>query len=829
MKRINQCTLFFTLLMFCPTAELFADWKVKEDPAKIKPETIEKVEIEVSKAFFGNELTAASQNGPFIACGSLAGNDGSIQVYDLKTKKSLGRITAKSATVSMTALSQDGKLFALAARDRGQSAIAIMDVAKNKQLQLFRESDAFGPNHMEFIDDSKLFVVFQTQGKCAYLYDVKTGKSIQTFRNNISQSSPLPGVSAGGKYVGTISDSELEIYDSETGSIAGKIEIPKNKGSHWAKSCSFSPNGKYVSVLCDQWGGPEVITFSMAKGEKVSQWKFENKSSLGFKSKMTWLPNSDGWMIANEYIADLATGNIVWDLPPANRNSENRIAVAMNHIVVYEDNNKQGMIKSIIKPLEDIQSAKKMDNDKGKNNKEGAAGEGANFGIGNQGDMKNARLSDTMQSELPAFQFDLSKAKTVDVPLGSPEWKVKIGPVPVNRAFAPRPVPLSASAGTIYSAFFSDPSSGRATVSSSLDGIGRRQSSHVFSFNSDATVETVDLKTGKAIGKFRMKSRGNIVAVDPEGATGLLMDEKERNRIDRIDLTNGKSLQSWKPYENENEKHVVSVFMLKNNHTLTVNAEGKIILWTFKNKEVVPVYVADVSSLNSCILSHDRQYLIGVQNNFIRFINAMTGESVGDLAPVKNLAANDRANRQSKNDHFFIQQLFDATQPLAISYTGEVLATIVKQKDETNNITQAIVLYDIKAGRIVDKPIKTYQPSVPKLKFLDDQNLMVNNDLYNFEVKKHVWTYTYGDSPRGISYLTPTGIDQRAWFVNGANQASSLTAFDLPEENAIAYIKKTVTAGKPILKKGSTVQSSWFWTLNAVLPGRKSKIHYSRK
>ncbi len=221
---------------------------------------------------------AFSPDGQYVVSVS---NDRTIKLWDVSTGKEIHTLTATSSYVSVTsaAFSPDGRYMASGSMCR---TVRIWDVSTGSQIHRLRLPD--GVKSLDFSPDGQYLVAgsFSFYYSTIKLFDVSTGKEIQTLTDKVRSSIESVAFSPDGQYI------LASVRDTPHGGITGRIklwdvstgkEIQTLTGhERTVYSVAFSPDGRYVISgsadntikLWDVSTGKEIRTLSGHRNNVLS-------------------------------------------------------------------------------------------------------------------------------------------------------------------------------------------------------------------------------------------------------------------------------------------------------------------------------------------------------------------------------------------------------------------------------------------------------------------------------------------------------------------------------------------------------------------------------
>jgi hypothetical protein len=329
-------TAFTPLVLAAAAAAAGPDWQVQPDPL---PEAMNgpfDVKTALPAALIG-KLCFPSTAGPYVAVPDPAAKgEDSVQVYDLRTMKPVGKPLRGKFLFKTLTLSAGGDYVAVWGGKPGALSVEVWSVADGKPVRTIElEGDKL--TSLEFIDfasKGRLLTVHGTAGKHQFkVWDVAAGKADVEFTHDIEFiHRKWVGLTPGRNYVCVQETDDqkgyhLEFFDLNTGKEAGEIEMQGKKDS-WGQ-CSgiaFTPDGGKAALLWRQNakdGWAKVMVFDVKEGKKLYERKLDKLlpqiDSLwadGGARSLQWTPDAEGWLLFGHLLVDRETGAVVGTVGP---------------------------------------------------------------------------------------------------------------------------------------------------------------------------------------------------------------------------------------------------------------------------------------------------------------------------------------------------------------------------------------------------------------------------------------------------------------------------------------------------------------------------------
>lgn len=678
-------------------------WKVAADPSPraVDYKTFKDVKINIPSPHHNHIALFPSVPSEFVLVGRNENQDEIRELWDLKEGKRVTRLAGKVEIEKPLALSGDGSM--LAGRVPWKNAVVIFDLKKNTKVGQL-DFPKHAPDWLDFAGNDRLALGFFWDNSLQ-VWDLAKGE--QTSNATIkSFSKESTCVSPGGKYLATIAEHTLRVYDTSNGAEVGMEPMPKG-GNNWdmnGKGLAFSPDGKELVALGESFGKLSIVVWEAETGRQVAQFgPYENDVKQPFMYEgqaIEWLPGKEGWLVYGDSIVDRESGKKIWSLPFDNDNfkiSSRRILGLDRALAIV---GKDGRTLAAL-PLEKekLAAASRI------------AREGGN----------------PIDAALPGVKAaDLGGARRVNSPNGAVAWSAAVDPQPAANNLSQRPVTLKAKPGEVVRILFSGPGQPVAAVSSQPDKPFAHQPPSVD--GKPLVVDRFDLTNGKAIGRQELAAGIDLVAISPGASAILTGSYKDHERLDAFD-TAGKPIAGWRPYEKENgdDRQVVWADFLDESRVLTMNKGGTLVLWALPDCKAE--YVLESASRGLPAFSPGRKSLALFRNGGFRLIDPATGEARGDTTVGGSNAGPN------------------GVQAVAFLPDGRELAAV---------IGTTLVRWELGTGKSLSEfPVAAEGKT---LEYCGPNHVLLNgNMLYDLDRRKIVWYYNGGilatGSPDAMHWL----------------------------------------------------------------------------
>lgn len=691
----------------------------------------------------GQEVLYPSTRSPLALFCPATNGEGTLQVWDLRTMKSVASYGGKDAQA--VALSPDGK-FVAARLDAG--SVAVWSVADGKKVGTF--PCRVQPGNLVDFDRAGNLIVRSSSPGAIQLWDSTADKIVTEF--------PLPGgsrcvaaLSPGRKYLAALSSEpdRLTMYDLSEGKKVGLVELPRFDDPHSQRceALAFADDGTELAALFHAISGSRLIVWTVADG-RVSQQKFPADlkqfalAGLAYKGRpLEWLPDGNGWLIYGNLLVD-RSGYLLWQLPPADRGAGPNRLLDSKHMAVVAGAAGGRELRIVDVPTHQIAEVRKS-----------AAA-----------DLE--AMASWRRESRPA---DRSTVHSVQRPASVP-WQIKADPAGAPpQPFPRQPIRLEA-AGNPVGVLFSSPENGQAAVLSVIDA-------NPLTIVKRLRVEPIDLKiprnkgTRQLFTAFVEDVRTLRADLDPNGQTIVVRAPDDPRRLD-IWSIDGNHILGWAPYDNESPaaNAVAWYAFLDRERILTASVAGKVVLW--ESPQCRAVYSIGPYP-SGWTLSPGHKYLAASNGTGIDLLEAANGELRGRLTFPANLKPEDC---------------------LAIAFRpdDEALAAVVRTPQNQVELAR----WELKSGASLGHFPLT--ETSPDLQWCRDMRFVLHDrTLIDLERRRPVWTYLLP----GLGINAYTSPDGRHWFAasRGRNQPASLMAQTLPDDAARKAAQSGSAAGVSVL------------------------------
>jgi hypothetical protein len=712
------------------------------------------------------------------------------QVFDLRTGKEIGKPVVQQYQFGRKfgAFSPDGR-YAVSQLDEpdgfGKIALGVWSFASGEMTHVLRMPGFRLTGPLCFAAEHQLVTIHEPEAwkTVLTLWNLQTGEKIREI--------PLPqgrfdedlrpeslAVSPGGRYAALVLGQQLGVIDLTTGEPAGSALLPENPSS--CDGALFSPDGAELALMLYTSLEHRLVCFDFATGQLTLDHDYAGRMPrISYNGpRLDWLPDKSGLVYAGHVLLERSTGEEVWIFPETDHNP--RRFIRDGEVLVLLANRSGRVLQTADLPEKEIASAMQAIRDGGS----------------------------AIDSLLPPITTpNLFSATRAALPESSSPWSYSIdsaGPVPRG---IEREVLVAKAGESIRRVGFAGTASGKVVVQKEITPkavTGRRPPRKV-------VLERFDLVSGDKGNSVEVPYVYQFADVSPSGKTVIVAFAEKGNNYQRLDvlsLAPKKHIVGWRPYAGEREttegenrsgrfrlwgqpdspRSVVWAALLDDDHVVTVNTAGKLVLWRLPDCQAVYVFEEFGEPL---ALSPGRRYLAGNHQGDFRLFDAIAGKCVGDLQ------APEFGSRAVRG---------------VFRHDGQELAAVVDAGPD-----KMLVRWDLKDGRkitefaIPPQTVKQYVPFYSSggvrlgIEYRGNDHLMID-DQYLVDLKKTAVVWSYHIS----GFFAVNSPDHRSWYCtekpNARDKMLFLTAHDTPSAMVRQKAEAVTLAKQLVLQPGMSVR-----------------------
>jgi hypothetical protein len=520
-----------------------------------------------------------------------------------------------------------------------------------------------------------------------------------------------------------------------------------------AQGLAFSADGSLLAAISTTGRAASVLVWSAADGKLVADVTLEGGRVGGFYDgpKIQWVPDGSAWLVHGDTVYDRESDKVLFRVPDGGR--AHRKAVGPGAVLYLDSKDRDRRVLRLAT----------LPSDKLAAIRESVRGGGTAL------DALLPRLTDA----------DPAAAPEAEVALPGVAWAAAADPFPPAAAVARRPVLLP------FGMQYKGPGVAGLFVSSGDKPVAvfdLTTTNQTFGPVLERRIASVSLTTGNETAGLTIPPDCRLVAISADGAHAVTVDQPDQRRVDVWSLTTGKHVVGWKPYPKAEEKDRKLKFVaVAGDRVVTVSAGNQLVGWPLAGAK--PVYRAALPGLTAVTLSPGGKYLVAMHQGVVRFLDAATGATRGDLEP--------------KTNGVFDEHDVNA---VAVRPDGAEVAALFRTPDHA----LALARWDA-GGKLVEQvPFGGPTFGAADLRYAGPDHLLIDHrSLYDLKRKALVWNYQIIGEGR-FAGRVPDGW---LWYVTtGATTGpASLVAAQLPEEGVEAYVKEVIDGPGVVLKPGTKV------------------------
>lgn len=734
-------------------------WEVKPDPPSVVPPALtQDIALRVPDSFGQNDVVYPTAPSVFVAVGGNGNRSGSRQIWDLASRKRVGALRGEIRIEQPFALSPDGALFAAKTGgfDRG---FAAFDTKTSRLIAVCKADQPFA-DFIDFVGPEWLIT-----GECGkplfQVWNLKTQQVALTITPPERVAKEAAVLSPGRKYLAMVSGSKLLVYDVSNGKLVGDANVPKHNNNFELRceGLAFSPDGKELAGVFDAFGA-HVVCWDVGTSQITAKYDYDDKSGLKFSldhkvGAIDWLGDKSGWLLYGQFMVERQTGQKIYTIPNNTDRADTgpRKVFGTELVLITVGDGQQKMVRSFKISKETLANAAKI--------------------VREGGSATDAILP-------PLKTADTSSARQVTPESNPGAWSVTPNPAAAGKtSLSRRALSLRSAANEPQRLLFADLSAAQVAVVCLPGGFNPFDQNQ--NEGKPREVHRYDLANGKLLGRTQLPGVTDPIAVSPDGNRVLMVDIKERGRVDVFDMATDKHIAGWRPYgkESGDDRAVAWAAFLKPDQVLTTNKAGTLILWSLPDCKAV--YVAEAACEGAPALSPGRKLLATYLGGTVRLLDAATGAVKGEGA-TPGSAAGGRTDLKA----------------LAFSADGTALVALVN--------SDQIVRWDLASGKVT----ADFRSTVPFNPLPNNRNqvieccgpnhvLLDGRILIDLAHRAHVWSYFGAE-------IGAAGPDGRHWFITFFGQPVALRAIALPETNVERVVAMVGDPNvKALLRTGSKV------------------------
>ena len=345
-------------------------WRVAPDPS---PEALvfpplEKLAIQVPKAFSGERILYPTTPSPFLIVGGNDADDQYREVWDLRTGQSVGRITGKMQGGKPCALSPDGAYFVMHTTPvpRATEVWRVSDGQRVAQIP----DDKDIPDAIDFAGPGRL-IIGTTYAKTITVWDFLQQKPVFTISTPENFDKESLAFSPGRRFLAVYmaNKNRLMVYDLTTGQVAGDLRMQVQGSMNYdCQGQAISLDGTALAGLFTLGSDTHLMAWDLTSGQVVSDFETKGRDPYGksysYESQVVqWLPDQSGWLIQDQTFVERHGGQVVWSMPfPPIKYKEHgpRKVLDLGRVATIAEVNNEQVIHLAALPKDKIGMAMKL-------------------------------------------------------------------------------------------------------------------------------------------------------------------------------------------------------------------------------------------------------------------------------------------------------------------------------------------------------------------------------------------------------------------------------------------------------------------------------------
>jgi WD40 repeat protein len=345
-------------LRLSPLAAQAPDPKAVIDGLKTPPTPlVEKLkDIPISDRIFSPEVAFAAQWGPFVAGGGQSGFDpATITVVSLADGKVVGKVTTKE--IAKVALSPSGKFIAGIASTFKADTVNIFDTKTGKPV-----GKVAVPKHLDairFLSEDRI-TTSHTWEKTVVVWDITTGKEVKRFDYTNENHDGIHAVTPGGNWIVMPKGETLLAMEinGNRGVEIGTVHAGQN--AH-PKALAFSPDGKRLAVLFNDFRKSRMTILNLETGVFSEMTDVEHSIHNRYAGPMLEATADGlGWLAYGDRVHDGVTGIKIWQLNDDQRGELCSRAVAINQVMAASGSHRAKRILAVVVAKDKMDEIRKI-------------------------------------------------------------------------------------------------------------------------------------------------------------------------------------------------------------------------------------------------------------------------------------------------------------------------------------------------------------------------------------------------------------------------------------------------------------------------------------
>lgn len=791
-------------------------WKVKVDPAPAPPAADPsspfKIEVKAPNGVDQRFVLYPDVASPFVLVGDPSRSSKQPrEIWNLVTGAKVRDVAPLKNVGSQVGFSADGKRLAWYRHEDG-GGLDVYDTEAGKITTSIPLPSGEVNVTTVAIPSPQRLMIASTVHRKLMTWKLPSGELERTIAlGQNGQPNEQLAFSPGGRYVAFTGDflsQSMEIYDLETGELAGTIEFTQRMMNKALVGLQFSLDGSELAAAFGQNHGAtsdRILIFGVANGSTAADFSLPDPDQRpleigGNRASLQWFSDRKRLLQNGRHIIDRDAKKVVYSLPSPLFKFDSRDVRRLlpnSTIVSFEgDKNNARLIPMAVTESE-ITRAREV---------------AASGGL-------------IIDAKLPKLTA-LDRKRAPNKNDNSTTWKVLADPGP-NPATLTAAVTLPDASGRARELKLSRLDTGRAALrlatgeddtNSMLAGVyprlvqakGAKSSRPRYTLEpvtcQENWLEVIDLVGGKSVGRVDVGFACELLALSPAGTRALVAPMEGQGRLDVISIPDGAHVAGCRPFSDEAEpelRHVDAVTFIDENTIAASNVGDQLVV--FKLPGCEPIYTVQDAGLVS--VSPGGKLLATFAEGKIEFRDALTGDgrgttkidgpavamsfsTAGDRLAVVTFAANrSLLHRVELKDGAVVSQSIPASQGPVI-WIGD----------------QQVLVGNAKPSDLI------HRPSAPST---------IDRDLMLVDLRRQavLWSYLHGTGDN-VAFDRAT-TDNRLWVAGPPQRGRGikLTGLTLPEPAVAARLTDQAIESQLAVKPGMAVSLQFGITDPPEAPG----------
>jgi len=796
-------------------------WKVKVDPPATAlptdPSPSFNIEIKGENGVDERFVLYPDIASPFVLVGNPRPSaKQNREIWNLVTGTKVRDVAPLKGSPSQIGLSGNGNLLAWYRHDSG-GGLDVYDTEAGKLAASIPLASGEVNVSTVAIPSPQRLMIASTVHRKLMTWKLPSGEAERTIPlGQNGQPNEQMAFSPGGRYVAFTGDflaQSVEVYDLDTGELAGTIEFSQRMMSKALIGIQFSPDGSELAAAFGQNHGAtsdRILIWNIANGSTAADFMLPDPEQRpveigGNRPSLQWFPDRKRLLQNGRHIIDRDAKKVVFSLPAPLFKFDSRDVRRLlpnSTIVSFEGEKNNARLVPLSVTESDIAKAREI---------------AASGGL-------------IIDAKLPKLTV-MDRKRAQNRSDTSTMWKVQPDPGPSPATLATS-VTLPDASGRARELKLSRLDAGRAAIrlatgeddtKSMLAGIhprliqakGTKTSRPRYVLEPVTCqknwLEMVDLVAGKPLGRVDIDFACELLALSPGGTRALVAPMQGQGRLDVFSVADGAHVAGCRPFSDEAAaefREIETVVFIDENTIAASNPDDQLIV--FKLPGCEPIYAVQDAGLVT--ISPGGKLLATYAEGKIEFRDALSGENRGSTS------------------------IDGPAVAMSFSKAGDRLAVVTFASNRSS-----LHLVELKDGSISTQSIPgSHGPVI----WAGDQQLLVGNvkpselihrqtgpstidrDLMLVDLKRHavLWSYQYGTGDN-VTFDRAT-TDNHLWVAGPPQRGRGfkLTGLTVPEASIANRLTDQAIESQLAVKPGMSVSLQFGITDPPEAPGTAKQL-----